>query len=244
MKPTFTIRPLTSQKKSHAHILQSFLLWFLALPCFVVALSYWPYQAVAFVQRELGVIPAQALSFEPKLPEVQITLPVPTGWQAPKEPAYKNERLLTYQGMLRERGITNPDHLRLFASQLLVENGAISEDRDGDPVIGCIAKDKDGNCTKRGVLYYCSIGIPQRNVCNFGYTTASFRRKFPAWNDWRVQMDWMTTYTAASYARFDGKAKCTIIYHNRPASALNGCRDTKAGYYGKIVSRSTSLTAL
>ena len=150
---------------------------------------------------------------------------VPSGyWQAPKEPSYKNERLHVYQDLLKNRGITNRDHLKLFVAQLLQENGAVSENVDGD----------NG----------CSIGIPQRNVCLYGYTAKSFRKKYPNWKTWETQMKWMADYTVQNYKKYDGNPKCTIIHHNRPASARNGCRDTAARYYGKIVAKSATLSLL
>lgn len=74
----FTTRPLTSQKPSPTRFLESFLLWFVALPLFAVCVLYYPYRAVAWVQRELGVLPARAeeLSFHPQLPDVRFRLPV------------------------------------------------------------------------------------------------------------------------------------------------------------------------
>jgi hypothetical protein len=178
------------------------------------------------------------LSFTPALPERQILLPafpvkqVEGYWHAPQEPAYKNERIMAYQDMLKERGITDPEHLRLFVAQLLQENGAISENVDGD-----------GGC---------SIGIPQRNTCNFRdpvtgrwFNAKTFRQRYPAWNDWRTQMEWMADYTAANYKKFP-KVRCVIVNHNRPASArpCTDRTDTKARYYGKIAARSQALSLL
>ena len=183
------------------------------------ALFYGP---IRHIQTQLGVYQAHAeeYTFDPEIPDVEITLP--SDWRLLDGPAYKNERLQYYQSLLRERGIVNIDHLRLFSGQLLAENGAISEEVHGDAG--------------------CSVGIPQRNVCQFGYSAKSFLKKFPEWNDWKRQMQWMADYTARSYDRFNKNPKCAIVYHNRPASALNGCQDTHAGYYRTVVSRSLLLS--
>lgn len=185
----------------------------------IVSIMYWPIHAIQ------NPVQAEELTFGLTVPEdFKIDLPNPSHWQLPGAPEYKNERLGYYQSLLVERGITDRQDLRLFAAQLLQENGAIAEDRHGD-----------GGC---------SIGIPQRNVCQFGYSAKSFIRKYPEWKDWRMQMRWMADYTAKQYERFDKNAKCTIIYHNRPASALAGCRDTAAGYYKTISAKASLLSSL
>lgn len=179
--------------------------------------------------------PAEAPLTFGSLPAVSLSLPVIRQdakgyWQAPKEPAYKNERLRAYQGMLRARGIIDSEQLRLFTAQLLQENGALSENVDGD--------------------HGCSIGIPQRNVCLIRdsltkkrFTAATFRIRYPAWKDWRTQMAWMADRTANVYHQKNGDARLTIINHNSPAAARRGT-DTHAGYYRKIVARSATLSLL
>ncbi len=103
----------------------------------------------------------------------------------------------------------------------MVENGAISEDRDGD--------------------HGCSIGIPQRNVCLHGYTAKSFRIAFPTWRSWKTQLTWMADQTAATYHAFHEDTRLTVIHHNSPAAAARGV-DTKAGYYTKVTKMADRFT--
>ena len=152
----------------------------------------------------------------------------PSYWQAPGEEAYKNDRLREYQDLLRQRGLTDTSVLRLLTAQLLQENGALSENRDGD--------------------HGCSIGIPQRNTCNYTdpvtrrrFNAKTFRVRYPSWNDWRYQLSWMADKTAWAFEHYHRDIRLTIISHNSPAAAARGS-DTKAGYYRQIVARSSLLT--
>lgn len=142
------------------------------------------------------------------------------------QPEYKQERLAYYQQLLKDRGITNRDHLKLMTANLIVENGALSESTHGD-----------GGC---------SVGIPQRNVCLYGYTAKSFLKKYPAWNDWKVQMQWMADHTKAAYDKYDGDVFRTIVSHNRPASAAVG-KDScgiSPCYFQRVKIAAKSLEAL
>lgn len=141
-------------------------------------------------------------------------------------PAYKNERLAYYQQLLVERGITNKDHRKLLTANLIVENGALDENTNGDSG--------------------CSVGIPQRYVCQFGYSAKSFRKKYPEWNDWRFQLEWMADHTAGNYEKWSGDVFRTIVSHNSPAAAARGkdsCHISPC-YYQRVKVASNSLTAL
>lgn len=127
---------------------------------------------------------------------------LPKSWKWAGQPDYKQERLAYYQQLLRDRGINDMDVLRTLTANLIVENGSLSESVNGDAG--------------------CSVGIPQRNVCQFGYTAKSFLRTYPAWNDWRYQLEWMADHTVESYKKFDGDVFRTVVYHNRPAAAYLG----------------------
>lgn len=142
--------------------------------------------------------------------DTNFTESIPIKWSFPKiqygyiwkdAPEYKNERLLYYQHALRTRGITDPEQLKYFTAHLIIENGAMNEHIDGDSG--------------------CSVGIPQRYVCQFGYSAKSFRKKYPEWNDWKRQLDWMADYTVQNFQKL-GDVRLTIIYHNSPQSALSG----------------------
>lgn len=180
-----------------------------------------------------------------RLPEREIRLPAAkktpkaSGYWLPSDaPEYKNERLSLYQDLLKERGITDPKHLKLFVAQILQENGALSEDVDGD--------------------HGCSIGIPQRNVCLFRdpvtkkkFTAKTFRDRYPEWRDWRTQLNWLADSAAKTYSRYDKNVFQAITHHNCPACAqaavdacyVGGKRLAKC-YYQQIVSRSATLTSL
>jgi len=169
----------------------------------------------------------EPLTFSFIAPYREIKIPFPGYWQLSEkdDAGYKNERIRFYQDLLKERGVSDRETLKLLTAQLLQENGALAEDRDGD--------------------HGCSIGIPQYNACAHHRMNAKrYRALNPEWNDWRFQMTWMADQTVKTLQAFDGKTKCAIIHHNRPASAWNGCRDTAAGYYRKIESRSSLLSYL
>ena len=147
-------------------------------------------------------------------------------WEWEDAPDYKNDRLTYYQQQLLNRGITDHDHLKLLTANLIVENGALDENTNGDSG--------------------CSVGIPQRYVCQFGYSAKSFRKKYPEWNDWRFQLQWMADHTVQSYEKYRGDVFRTIVSHNRPAAAAVGkdsCHITPC-YYQRVVKASSLLTSL
>lgn len=139
---------------------------------------------------------------------------------------YKNERLRYYQELLYERNITNTDHIKNLVGQIIQENGSIVVDRHGD-----------GNC---------SVGIPQRNVCQFGYSATSFVKKYPEWKDWQFQMRWMADSVKAKYEAFHGDIFKTVAAHNCPACVLEGASDNRRkiaeNYWNKVRSREELLS--
>lgn len=182
---------------------------------------------IAFALFDRSAQAQEPLSFHFVFPFREIKIPFPGYWQLSQkdDAGYKNERIRFYQDLLKDRGVSDRETLKLLTAQLLQENGALAEDRDGD--------------------HGCSIGIPQYNACAHHRMNAKrYREIHPEWNDWRFQMTWMADQTVKTLQAFDGNAKCAIIHHNRPASAYNGCRDTAAGYYRNIVSRSSLLSYL
>lgn len=139
-------------------------------------------------------------------------------------PEYKNERLRAYQRMLKARGITNKDHLRLLVAQLIQEAGSLSETTIGDSG--------------------CSLGIPQLNTCvHHNQKAETFLKSNPEWGDWRHQLEWMADRTATNYQRFDQNVRLTIIAHNCPACARAG-KDSRAGYFRAVTARLSLLTSL
>lgn len=138
----------------------------------------------------------------------------------PKEEAYKNDRLKEFQKLLVKHGVTDPEAHKMFSAVLLTENGALAEDRDGD--------------------HGCSIGIPQRQVCQFGYSAKSFRKKYPEWKTASKQLDWAAEHMAYNLDHFKDLRKA-VIAHNSPAAAVRGV-DTKAHYYAKVLATSSTLT--
>lgn len=136
---------------------------------------------------------------------------------------YKNERLHAYQKMLAARGITDPGHVKLLLAQIIQENGSLSETVHGD-----------GGC---------SVGLVQYNACvHHGLNAKRFLQKYPEWKTWEYQLERMADMVAERYEMYNGDIKRVIVHHNRPVSAKAG-RDTPAGYYRAVASR-TSLLSL
>jgi hypothetical protein len=139
-------------------------------------------------------------------------------------PAYKNERLAAYQKMLAARGITKSADVKILVAQVIQENGSLSESVHGDAG--------------------CSVGILQYNACvHHGLSAKRFLQKHPEWSDWRFQLERMADMVAERYALYDGDIKRVVVHHNRPASAAVG-RDTPAGYYKAVASRTSLLSPL
>lgn len=127
--------------------------------------------------------------------------------------------------MLKARGITNKDHLKLLVAQLIQENGSLSESHTtGD----------------KG----CAVGIIQYNACvHHKMSAKTFLKKFPEWQSWEYQLERMADMVANRYEIYDGNIKQVVIHHNRPASAKLG-RDTPAGYFKAVSARTSLLQAL
>lgn len=139
-------------------------------------------------------------------------------------PAYKSDRLRAYQRLLKAKGITKPDDLKLLAAQLIQENGALSESTIGD--------------------HGCSIGMIQYNACaHAGISAKRFLQLHPEWKDWHYQLEQMATMVAERYAMYHGNIKQVVTHHNSPAAAKRGV-DTAAGYYRSVVSRTALLTSI
>jgi len=168
--------------------------------------------------------PKKAIKFAPTIPPVEIKLPVTWVLTGPSAAPYKNERLAEYQGLLRDRGITNEDHLRLLVAQLLQENGALTEHHTTG----------DGGC---------AVGIIQYNACVHHKMNAKrFLEKYPSWQDYHYQLSRMADMVQDRYQRYGGDIKKTIVHHNCPACAPYG--DTNAGYYATIQRKSRLFIAL
>jgi len=140
---------------------------------------------------------------------------------------YKNERLRYYQDLLRAEGITNPDHLKNLTAQLMVENGQL------DPEI-------KGDYNKKG--YYCSLGIPQINMCvHHGVSAGTWLARNPEWKDWKLQMEIMTEWTVGRYEKYDEDIFQTVLGHNCPSCA-NARWDN--GYWKKVQNHELLLSLI
>ncbi len=178
-----------------------------------------------------GTLPAHAeeFKFSPKVSVISLFFQKHKGcylhYQINKDSKeyaeYKNARLTEYQDILCDLGVKKSSDLKLFATQLLQENGALNENKIGD--------------------HGCSIGIPQYNACAHNHTSAAaFVKTHPEWLSYRYQLKWMGLAMMDKYNRF-GDSRRAIIAHNRPASAIKD-QDTKAGYYAAIVKMSHILS--
>lgn len=118
----------------------------------------------------------------------------------------------------------------MFAAQLLQEGGDMNTDTIRD--------------------HGCSVGIPQRNVCNAGYSAKKFLNTFPAWLDYKTQLKWMVTETVETYNGFHKDIFRTIVHHNCPACAsvaqdacyVGGKRMSKC-YYQRVEITAKELTS-
>lgn len=174
------------------------------------------------------MVNAKELTFGEGITVEQVTVQPskPATWYKPNEEEYKTGRLAAYQEMLRKRGITDEGHLRLLTAQLLVEAGSLNESVNGD----------NG----------CSVGIPMRNVCLYGYTAKSFRKKYPEWNSLEFQLNWMADQVAAKYEKYDSDIRKIILSHNCPSCAarnVDACHITPC-YYQRVVNMSSKLVTL
>jgi hypothetical protein len=199
-----------------------------SLICLVFQMTY-PFYLKLHCSLVTCVEARERLSFGP-LPWVRLSLPpalgnAPAGtWAWSGAPAYKNERLAYYQGLLKAKGITDPAHLRLLTAQLVQEAGSLSESTVGD--------------------HGCSFGILQFNACaHAGIKAAAYLKKHPEWTGWQYQLDRMADMVADRYAMYDGNILQTVVHHNRPTSARAG-RDTPAGYFRSISHKTSLLTSL
>lgn len=145
-------------------------------------------------------------------------------WAWKDAPAYKNDRLKAYQGMLKARGITDPDKLKLLTAQIIQENGSLSENVHGD----------NG----------CSVGVLQYNACvHHNQSAKKFLETHPEWKSWEYQFERMADMVADRMEIYDGNMKQVVVHHNGPAFAKRGV-DTPAGYYKSVLSRTSLLTSL
>jgi hypothetical protein len=166
---------------------------------------------------------AETFAFAPKITIPKLR-PIATGsyWKLIHEEPYKNARLAEYQDMLRARGITDPQALKLLVAQLYQENGAVTADRIGD--------------------HGCSFGLIQFNACVHEHVTAKrFLQLHPEWQDYRFQLAVMADSVADRYRQFHGNMMQVIVAHNSPAAARRGT-DTKAGYFRAVSKRLALLT--
>lgn len=171
----------------------------------------------------------EALHFNPTAPtKAHLTEKVPVGsnstWTWKDAPPYKNERLAAYQGMLKARGITDPDNLKLLTAQIIQENGSLSENVHGD----------------KG----CSVGVLQYNACVHHHVSAKrFLELHPEWKSWEYQMERMADMVADRMEIYEGDIRRIVIHHNCPACAKAG-KDSKAGYYTAVKSNLPLLQSL
>jgi hypothetical protein len=146
-------------------------------------------------------------------------------WQGAED--YKNVRLRYYQDLLRAEGITNTEHLRNLTAQLLQENGSL------DPVVM-------GDWTNNS--YYCSLGIPQINMCvHHGMDAATWLARNPEWKDWKLQMEIMTEWTVGRYEKYDKDIFQTVLGHNCPSCASAGWDN---GYWKNVQNKELLLTLI
>jgi hypothetical protein len=135
---------------------------------------------------------------------------------------YKNDILKAYQKKLNKRGITDT---KLFVAQLIQENGSL------DPL------HTTGD-------HGCAVGIIQFNACIHAKVSAKrFLQLHPEWKSTDYQLEQMADMVAARYTKYDGDIMRTVVAHNRPVPA-NAGRDTPAGYFRSVSSRTSLLQAL
>ena len=138
----------------------------------------------------------------------------------PDEEEYKSGRLRVYQNLLRARGITDLETLRLLTAHPMIEVGSLDPSVDGD--------------------HGCSAGIPQLHVCShFGISAKTFRSRHPEWKTWEYQMQFMATEMVKRIKKY-GDVRLAIISWNLPAAANAGV-DTKARYFEKVKKQSLRL---
>lgn len=100
--------------------------------------------------------------------------------------------------MLKARGITDPDKLKLLTAQIIQENGSLSENVHGD----------NG----------CSVGVLQYNSCvHNGMKAKRFLETHPEWKSWEYQFERMADMVADRMDIYEGNMRKVIIHHNCPA---------------------------
>lgn len=140
------------------------------------------------------------------------------------------ERLYEYQRMLIQRGVRDSNALRMFAAQLMQEDGALNENTIGD--------------------HGCSFGILQYNSCKHdGISAKRFLSLHPEWKGYRYQLQQMADERAAAYKVYHGDIARAVIDHNCPWCAemhLDSCyanqKRLKKCYYESVTDRSTDFT--
>lgn len=173
-------------------------------------------------------LPAPVPSFSQDDERTDATLTNGIHWvvkeSSPMFAEYKNERLLYYQQDLdkkRPENVKDADWIELkkyAVAQLLQENGGLSEDHtSGD----------------KG----CAVGIPQYNACEHAKMNAKqFLTKYPAWQDWRYQLEQMSDMVLKRWQIYNGNIFRVIVHHNCPACAKRNA-DSKSGYFRIEVSQ-------
>lgn len=133
---------------------------------------------------------------------------------------YKTERLAYYQELIAH--LIPHEHLKLFAAQLIAENGAMTADRTGD----------NG----------CSVGLIQYNACVHHKVKATrFLELHPEWNDWKYQLEQMSLYVAKRVEIYGKNYDCIILHHNHPAAASSMFPNCSSHNYVKRVKSKIAL---
>jgi hypothetical protein len=163
---------------------------------------------LAFVVLRYGTL-AEAKD-APKAPKSKCPLHWVLKKTSPQYAEYKNARLVEFEDMLCDVGVTKSDHLKALVAGILQENGSLSETNDGD----------NG----------CSIGLAQRNTCNFvdprtgkKFKSADqFRSAYPVWNNYKIQLKWLANDVAWRETKYKGDIFRVVVHHNSPSAAKRG----------------------
>lgn len=203
-------------------IIHSAVLYFFIAPLLTLTLVLWTLLLLNSLAKGVQTVffpPAYAegFHFRPRIPEGYMLSIAPV-WKWSGAEGYKQDILARYQSLLRKRGITNERQLKLLTAQLLQENGALDPLRHGDSG--------------------CSVGIPQRFVCQFGYSAKRFIKKYPEWESAEFQLTWMADHMKMNIEKYKD-IRWAILAHNCPKCA-NAKWDN--GYLKKVESRTSLLT--
>lgn len=128
-----------------------------------------------------------------------VPLHSPITWDG--APGWKNDILATYQQKLAERGVTDPELLKLLVSQIIQESG-VNPEALGD----------NG----------CSWGLIQYNACaRHGVKAKRFVERNPEWATVDKQLTWMADAVSWRVGHYPNH-KLAIVAHNLPRAANNG----------------------